>query len=104
MTIFGLGADARSEVSALRKSQAVIEFSLDGTILDANDNFCRALGYSLAEIKGKHHRMFVDASEVETSDYRNFGKACGRVNSSAPNIVVLPRTVEMCGSKPHTIR
>ncbi|KAA3512721.1 PAS domain S-box protein [Agrobacterium vitis] len=72
MTIFGLGADAKSEISALRKSQAVIEFSLDGIILDANDNFCRALGYSLAEIKGKHHRMFVDASEVETSDYRNF--------------------------------
>ncbi|MVA23177.1 PAS domain-containing methyl-accepting chemotaxis protein [Agrobacterium vitis] len=72
MAIFGLGADAKSEISALRKSQAVIEFSLDGIILDANDNFCRALGYSLAEIKGKHHRMFVDASEVETNDYRNF--------------------------------
>jgi len=72
MSIFGLGADARSEVVALRKSQAVIEFGLDGTILDANENFCQVIGYTLAEIKGKHHRIFVDPSEIEGKEYRQF--------------------------------
>jgi methyl-accepting chemotaxis protein len=59
-------------VDAIRRSQAVIEFSLDGQILDANENFLSALGYSLDEIRGKHHRMFVDASEASSSDYKAF--------------------------------
>ena len=48
---------------ALGRSQAVIEFGMDGTVLTANDNFLKALGYTLGEIKGKHHSMFVDPSE-----------------------------------------
>ncbi|MBB4953293.1 methyl-accepting chemotaxis protein [Agrobacterium vitis] len=72
MSIFSMSAKAQAEVNALRRSQAVIEFNLDGTILDANDNFCQALGYSLAEIKGKHHRMFVDPDEAAKPEYRQF--------------------------------
>jgi methyl-accepting chemotaxis protein len=66
------------ELGALSKSQAVIEFNLDGTVVTANDNFLKALGYSLEEIKGKHHSMFCDASYTATQDYRNFWTNLGR--------------------------
>lgn len=72
MSLFGMAGSAKAEIEALRKSQAVIEFDLDGKILDANDNFCRAMGYSLSEIKGKHHRMFVDPREADTPAYKAF--------------------------------
>lgn len=72
MSLFGMTGGAKAEVEALRKSQAVIEFDLDGNILDANDNFCRAMGYTLSEIKGKHHRMFIDPREADTPEYKAF--------------------------------
>jgi methyl-accepting chemotaxis protein len=65
-------SDFAKEVAALRKSQAVIEFKPDGTILDANDLFLRALGYELGEIRGKHHGMFVDAAYRASSEYQAF--------------------------------
>jgi methyl-accepting chemotaxis protein len=72
MGIFAASGSAKAEVEALRKSQAVIEFNLDGTIVDANDNFCRAMGYTLEEIKGQHHRMFVDPKDVAKPEYTQF--------------------------------
>ena len=51
--------DRDAKLAALDKTQAVIEFNLDGTILTANQNFLSAMGYTLAEIQGQHHRMFV---------------------------------------------
>ncbi|MEA3533348.1 PAS domain-containing methyl-accepting chemotaxis protein [Rhizobium sp. CC-YZS058] len=66
------GKDARAVLAAMSKSQAIIEFKLDGTILTANPNFCRALNYDLAEIVGKHHRIFVDPAEAATDAYREF--------------------------------
>ncbi|WP_316859330.1 PAS domain-containing methyl-accepting chemotaxis protein [uncultured Cohaesibacter sp.] len=57
---------------ALDRSQAVIEFELDGTIITANQNFCSALGYRLDEIKGKHHRMFVESKETGSNEYKQF--------------------------------
>ncbi len=63
---------------ALGRSQAVIEFGMDGTILTANDNFLKALGYSLGEIQGKHHSMFVDPSERDSAAYRDFWAALKR--------------------------
>ena len=69
---FGAGADAKAVLEAMRKSQAIIEFKLDGTIITANENFCRALGYQLSEIAGQHHRLFVDSAEAAASDYREF--------------------------------
>ncbi|TWF50299.1 methyl-accepting chemotaxis protein [Neorhizobium alkalisoli] len=57
---------------AISRSQAIIEFDTTGIILDANENFCQALGYSLSEIKGKHHRMFCEADYVASAEYRNF--------------------------------
>ncbi len=65
-------ADYAGQVAAIRKSQAVIEFSLDGTILDANDNFLNALGYTLDEVKGRHHSIFVDEAYRQSADYREF--------------------------------
>ena len=61
-----------SKVSAISRAQAVIEFKLDGTIVTANQNFCQALGYSLSEIEGKHHRMFVPQAERDGAAYREF--------------------------------
>ncbi len=59
-------------LAAISKSQAVIEFELDGTIITANDNFLKTLGYSLDEIKGRHHSMFVEDSLRNSSEYREF--------------------------------
>jgi len=72
--MLGLGAltDARHVLDALSKSQAIIEFDLDGRILTANKNFCTALGYQLSEIVGKHHSIFCEASTVASSDYKEF--------------------------------
>lgn len=55
---------AKHVYDALSRSQAVIEFDLVGNILSANENFCRAVGYSQAELLGKHHRIFCDAAYV----------------------------------------
>ncbi len=70
--------DLAGQIEAIGKSQAVIEFNLDGTILTANDNFLHALGYTLSEIKGRHHSMFVDPSERDGAAYREFWAALNR--------------------------
>ncbi|HVO17289.1 MAG TPA: PAS domain-containing methyl-accepting chemotaxis protein [Alphaproteobacteria bacterium] len=66
------------QVEAIGKSQAVIEFKLDGTIVIANDNFLKTMGYTLDEIKGKHHSMFVEPAYRESADYKAFWAALGR--------------------------
>jgi methyl-accepting chemotaxis protein len=60
------------KLAALSRSQAVIEFTPNGDILTANDNFCNALGYQLSEIQGKHHSMFCDSTYVRTDAYKQF--------------------------------
>jgi methyl-accepting chemotaxis protein len=64
--------ELKSLREALDRSQAIIEFAMDGTVLTANPNFLNALGYSLDEIKGKHHRMFVDEQYRHSHEYREF--------------------------------
>jgi len=64
-----LEKDMAGQVAAIQRSQAVIEFEMDGTILTANDNFLAATGYSLDEIQGKHHRIFVDAQHAQSAEY-----------------------------------
>ena len=78
-----LAADHAGQLAAIGKAQAVIEFTLDGKILSANGNFCGALGYSEAEIKGQHHSLFVDSSERASTDYRMFWEKLGRGEFSA---------------------
>lgn len=63
---------ALAQAAAIGKSQAVIEFKLDGTIVTANENFLNAMGYSLDEIRGKHHSMFVEPATRDSHDYREF--------------------------------
>jgi methyl-accepting chemotaxis protein len=65
-------ADLLGKIEAIGRSQAVIEFNLDGTILTANENFLSVLGYRLDEIQGKHHSMFVEPSHRDSADYRRF--------------------------------
>ena len=65
-------ADDRGQIDAIDRSQAVIEFNLDGTVVNANQNFLDTLGYALAEIQGRHHSMFVDAAERDSAAYREF--------------------------------
>jgi methyl-accepting chemotaxis protein len=80
--VFGRGERHKSEAArvealdakfaAISRSQAVIEFRPDGTIVAANENFLGAMGYSLDEIVGKHHAIFMDPAEAATPDYRAF--------------------------------
>lgn len=65
-------ADYAGQIEAIGKSQAVIEFDLDGTIRTANENFLKTLGYALDDIQGRHHRMFVEHDYANSDDYRQF--------------------------------
>jgi methyl-accepting chemotaxis protein len=65
-------AELESQIAAIHKAQAVIEFDLNGTVLGANENFLRVLGYGLEEIKGRHHRMFVDPATAMSAEYAQF--------------------------------
>jgi methyl-accepting chemotaxis protein len=71
-------ADHAGQLAAIGKAQAVIEFTLDGRILSANENFCKTLGYTEAEIKGQHHSMFVDPDVRNSVEYRMFWDKLGR--------------------------
>ena len=71
-------ADHDGQLAAIAKSQAVIEFNMDGTIRTANQNFLDAMGYSLAEVQGKHHSMFVEPSERTSQAYRDFWESLNR--------------------------
>ncbi len=71
-------AESKGQVEAISRVQAVIEFALDGTILTANENFLDALGYTLEEIRGQHHRMFVEPAYAASDDYRRFWEKLGR--------------------------
>ena len=64
--------ELEAQIAAMDRSQAVIEFKLDGTILKANANFLGALGYSASEVEGRHHSMFVPPAEAASTAYRDF--------------------------------
>src|SRR5262245_21191020 len=74
------GADGAmvETLAAVGRSQAMIEFALDGTILTANENFLRTMGYTLPEIAGKHHSLFVERGYRDRADYKAFWAALGR--------------------------
>jgi len=71
-------SDFEGQLAAISKAQAVIEFSLDGKILNANANFLNTLGYVLDEIRGRHHSMFVEAKDSQGPEYRMFWEKLGR--------------------------
>lgn len=65
-------ANLKGQINAINRAQAVIEFNLEGTIQHANDNFLGAMGYTLDEVKGKHHRMFCETSYTNSLEYKTF--------------------------------
>ena len=65
-------AETKGKIDAIGLSQAVIEFDMEGNVLVANPNFLRTMGYTLAEIRGQHHRMFCEPGLVQTQAYRDF--------------------------------
>ena len=71
-------ASNQGQIDAISKSQAVIEFKMDGTIVTANQNFLDAMGYSLEDIRGRHHSMFVAPGERDSAAYRDFWAALNR--------------------------
>ncbi|MBO9100867.1 MULTISPECIES: methyl-accepting chemotaxis protein [unclassified Rhizobium] len=64
--------DSAAKITAMSRAQAMIEFTPDGKILSANANFLKALGYTLEEVVGKHHRLFVSAAEANSAEYAEF--------------------------------
>jgi len=70
--------DLQAMMAAVHRTLAVIEFELDGTIVRANRNFLDTVGYTEAEVVGRHHSMFVEPKAVQTQDYRDFWQALGR--------------------------
>jgi len=82
---FGFGRKAKeriqeleAEITAVGRSQAIIEFKLDGTIITANENFLRTIGYSLADIEGQHHSIFMPPGDRDSPAYRQFWIELGR--------------------------
>ena len=64
--------DYRNQIETISKSQAVIKFKCDGTVVHANKNFLDTLGYQLDDVIGQHHRIFVDPKYAQSDEYRNF--------------------------------
>ena len=77
MLRIGTSGDTINILEAISRSQAVIEFDLKGNILTANENFCRALSYSLQEIIGRHHKMFCEPQVADSAEYREFWERLG---------------------------
>jgi methyl-accepting chemotaxis protein len=97
-------ADRAGQIAAIRKSQAVIAFTLDGTILDANDNFLAAVGYALDEVKGKHHSMFVEPAYRTSAEYAEFWKTLQRGEYQAGQYKRFARAAARSGSRQATTR
>ena len=65
-------SDPKAVLEALDRSLAIIEFDPSGTILSANGNFCKTMGYDLSEIKGQHHSIFVEPDYARSLEYKAF--------------------------------
>jgi methyl-accepting chemotaxis protein len=76
-------ADSRGQIAAIGRSQVVVELDMNGTVREVNENFVRALGYTRAEVIGKHHSMFVEAAFAGSAEYRGFWE---KLNRGEPDI------------------
>jgi methyl-accepting chemotaxis protein len=77
MSFLSFGSDSNAVLAAFSKSQAIIEFDVTGHILTANENFCRAIGYELSEIVGKHHSLFCEPAYAASREYKEFWSSLG---------------------------
>nr|WP_060514770.1 PAS domain-containing methyl-accepting chemotaxis protein [Pseudomonas sp. NBRC 111132] len=71
-------ANAQAKLAAISRSMAMIEFAPDGTILDANERFCQAMGYSVDELRGKHHRLFCEPDYAKSAEYQQLWRELGQ--------------------------
>ncbi|MDH0757303.1 PAS domain-containing methyl-accepting chemotaxis protein [Pseudomonas juntendi] len=71
-------ADAQAKLAAISRSMAMIEFAPDGTILDANERFCQAMGYSAEELRGQHHRLFCAPDYAQSAEYQQLWHELGQ--------------------------
>jgi methyl-accepting chemotaxis protein len=76
-------ADFRGQIAAIHRAQAVIEFDMDGTIRDVNENFARLMGYTRQEVIGKHHSLFAEPAVAASPAYRDFW---AKLNRGEPDI------------------
>jgi methyl-accepting chemotaxis protein len=70
--------ELRAVSDALHRVQAVIEFDLKGKVLHANDNFLKAMGYTLEDIRGQHHRIFCEPAYAASAEYKKFWENLGK--------------------------
>ena len=70
-------AESQAKLAAISRNMAIIEFTPDGTILDANAQFCQAMGYSAEELRGKHHRVFCDPAYAKSAEYQQLWRELG---------------------------
>lgn len=73
--------DYQRQIAAISAAQAVVEFKLDGTIVDANENFCKLMGYRIEDIRGQHHSMFADETYARSPEYKAFWEKLNRGQS-----------------------
>nr|WP_085678996.1 MULTISPECIES: PAS domain-containing methyl-accepting chemotaxis protein [unclassified Pseudomonas] len=71
-------AEAQAKLAAISRCMAMIEFAPDGTILDANAQFCQAMGYDNEELRGKHHRLFCDPGYAKSAEYQQLWRELGQ--------------------------
>jgi methyl-accepting chemotaxis protein len=71
-------SEVNAKLAAISRSMAMIEFTPDGIVLDANDNFCSAMGYSVEEVRGKHHRIFCEEAFYRSEEYAKLWRDLAR--------------------------
>ena len=94
----------QGQLAAIDRAQAVIEFSLDGKVLNANANFLQLLGYTMDEIRGQHHGILVDPAYRASAEYRCSGKSWAVASSMPASTSELEKAAVRSGSRRATIR
>ena len=83
---------AQAKLAAISRSMAMIEFDRDGVVLDANENFCKVMGYSAEEVRGKHHRIFCEESYYRSDDYAKLWRDLGQGEPISGTFMRLTKT------------
>ena len=83
--------NAKGQITAINKAQAVVELNMDGTVRSANDNFLRAMGYAADEVQGRHYNLFVEPSHQASAEHRAFWQKLGRGEYEAGRFMRIAR-------------
>ena len=93
-----------AKLTAIDKAFATIDFSLDGHIITANENFLATVGYTLDEVRGKHHSMFLEPGARGTAEYEQFWRDLNRGEVKSAEFRRLGKVAARFGCKPATTR